>query len=172
MLLRKIDQGLRTLELFIVGFGIISATFVVSLNVFMRYACNMPLSWAEELARYIMIWAAFIGASLCVRDNVHVQMNLLQAKLGFAIAKKLLNVIYFFAALFCLYIGFLGAEVVEILVQVNQVSSTMEFLPMWIVNLCVPIFGILAAKNYLHLLVLNIASKDDRIMTIPQEGDQ
>ena len=172
MLLRKIDQGLRTVELFTVGFGIISATFIVSLNVFMRYVWNMPLSWAEELARYIMIWAAFIGASLCVRDNVHVQMNLLQTKLGFNAAKMLLNVVYLFAAFFCLYIGFLGAEVVEVLVQVNQVSSTMEFLPMWVVNLCVPIFGLLAAKNYIHLFVLNVTSKGERILTIPQDGEQ
>ncbi len=85
--------------------------------------------------------------------------------------ETLLNLVYLLAAFFCLYIGFFGGKVVQVLCEVNQVSSAMEFLPMWVVNLCVPIFGLLAAKNYLHLFVLNLISKEERILTIPRDGE-
>jgi TRAP-type C4-dicarboxylate transport system permease small subunit len=117
-----------------------------------------------------MIWASFIGASLCVRSNVHVSMNLLQTKLGPRPAKILLCTVYFLAGIFCLYFGFLGGKMTHVLFQVNQVSSTMEFLPLWVVNVCVPIFGILAAKNFIHLFILNLECKGGNVLTIPREN--
>ncbi len=48
---------------------------VLGLQVVMRYVLNSPLSWPEELARYLMIWATFIGAALLVREDGHVRLD-------------------------------------------------------------------------------------------------
>ncbi len=166
----KIDRALRMLESCILAVGIISTTFIIFINVVLRYMFSAPLSWAEELSRYIMIWLTFIGASLCVRDNVHVNMDILQTRLPFPAAKVLVCIVDLIAAGACLYFGSLGIRLTTIIKTTHQISTTMPMLPMWIVNLCVPLFGFLLAKNYIHLFVLNLMRKGEIITTIAKGG--
>lgn len=49
----------------------------VSLGVFYRYVLNNPLVWTEELARFLMIWFAFIGMSLAMKEEMHVGINVI-----------------------------------------------------------------------------------------------
>ena len=44
----------------------------VNIGVFCRYVLNSALSWTEELSRYCMVWAAYLGMSLALRDNQHM----------------------------------------------------------------------------------------------------
>lgn len=49
----------------------------VSLGVFYRYVLNNSLSWTEEMARYLMIWFAFLGMSLALKEEMHVGINVI-----------------------------------------------------------------------------------------------
>ncbi len=49
--------------------------FVVFIQFFTRYALNDSAGWTEEIARYLLICTVFIGASMCVRKNNHVQVD-------------------------------------------------------------------------------------------------
>lgn len=48
---------------------------VVFIQFFTRYALNDSAGWTEEMARYLLIWTVFLGASMCVRKNNHVQVD-------------------------------------------------------------------------------------------------
>jgi TRAP-type C4-dicarboxylate transport system permease small subunit len=48
---------------------------VVFIQFFTRYALNDSAGWTEEIARYLLIATVFIGASMCVRKNNHVQVD-------------------------------------------------------------------------------------------------
>ena len=74
--------------------GFIMACFavmgiVLALQIFMRYVMNMPLIWSEELARYIFVWATFVGAGYGVRKKIHISVeiffNLMPRKLKLAV---------------------------------------------------------------------------------------
>lgn len=43
---------------------ILVMVFAVALQVVSRYVFHMPPSWTEELARYAMIWAGYLGATV------------------------------------------------------------------------------------------------------------
>lgn len=45
---------------------------VVVASVIFRYVLYSPLSWSEEVSRYVMIWLGFLSASLAVRERLHV----------------------------------------------------------------------------------------------------
>ncbi len=45
---------------------------VVVASVFFRYVLLSPISWSEEVGRYVMIWLGFLGASLAVHQGMHV----------------------------------------------------------------------------------------------------
>lgn len=48
-----------------------SVAIIIIMQVFFRYALNSPLSWAEEAARYLMIWTAALGGSTALRIGAH-----------------------------------------------------------------------------------------------------
>jgi len=49
--------------------------FVVFYQVFTRYFLGDPAGWTEEIARYLLVATVFIGASMAVRRNNHIQVD-------------------------------------------------------------------------------------------------
>src|SRR5512144_1674906 len=54
---------------------------LVFLNVVCRYIFNFSIIWAEEVSQYLMVWVAFLGAGLALRQGRHVAVELLQEQL-------------------------------------------------------------------------------------------
>ncbi len=55
---------------------------IVFANVSLRYLSNFSITWAEEVARYLMIWMTFLGAGLSLRVGGHVAITNLHDFLG------------------------------------------------------------------------------------------
>ena len=53
----------------------------VLLQVVLRYAFNSPLTWSEELARYLFIWCAFLGWVVASRRHSHLAMTFVVERL-------------------------------------------------------------------------------------------
>ncbi|ETX28093.1 TRAP transporter small permease [Roseivivax isoporae] len=51
---------------------------IVGANIGLRYLTGHSLSWADEAARYLMIWMTFVGAGLALRMGAHVAITNLQ----------------------------------------------------------------------------------------------
>jgi len=61
-----------------IAFGIFWVlALVIFYQFFTRYALNDSASWTEEIARYLLIATAFVGASMNVRKNNHIQVDFL-----------------------------------------------------------------------------------------------
>jgi len=61
----------RVVQVTLVGMVAIM-TVIIILQVFMRYLFLYSLSWSEEVARYLMIWVSFLGASLALKYGFHI----------------------------------------------------------------------------------------------------
>ncbi|HSS27226.1 MAG TPA: TRAP transporter small permease subunit, partial [Usitatibacter sp.] len=48
---------------------------VIFYQFFTRYALNDSASWTEEIARYLLVATAFVGAAINVRKNNHIQVD-------------------------------------------------------------------------------------------------
>ena len=55
-MLKKIDKGISYAENTMLIFGILSATLILFVNVLMRFLLHKGLVWAEEYARFAIIW--------------------------------------------------------------------------------------------------------------------
>ena len=51
---------------------------LVFLNVVTRYLFNNSIIWVEELTQYEMIWVAYLGAGLALREGRHVAVDTLR----------------------------------------------------------------------------------------------
>jgi TRAP-type C4-dicarboxylate transport system permease small subunit len=54
----------------------------VLLQVLFRYVFQIPLTWSEEAARYLNMWAVFIGAAIGVHRRDHLRVDLIDRWLG------------------------------------------------------------------------------------------
>ncbi|MCC6192875.1 MAG: TRAP transporter small permease [Burkholderiales bacterium] len=50
-------------------------------QVVLRYVFNNPLTWSEELARYLFIWCAFLGWLVATRRGSHLAMTFVVERL-------------------------------------------------------------------------------------------
>lgn len=48
---------------------------VVVASVFFRYILLSPITWSEEVGRYVMIWVGFLAASIAMREGLHVSVE-------------------------------------------------------------------------------------------------
>jgi len=56
--------------------------FVIALiQVFTRFVLNDPASWTEELARYLMVWMAFIGAGVGLKYGLHMSLDIITERI-------------------------------------------------------------------------------------------
>jgi TRAP-type transport system small permease protein len=62
---------------------------VVFTQFFTRYFLNDSASWTEEIARYLLIGVVFVGASIGVAKNNHIQVDLLYRYLPKAVGRAL-----------------------------------------------------------------------------------
>lgn len=79
------EEGSATVTRFLEFLGsalMVGIVVAVILQVFVRYVLKASLPWTEELARYIMIWGAFVGAWLGVREKAHFSIEAVAGRLG------------------------------------------------------------------------------------------
>src|SRR5947209_14569631 len=77
--------------------------FIVFLQFFTRYILNDSLSWTEEIARYGLMWLAFIGGAVVTRKKSHIAGELLSNLMGPGAMRSVLLALVDFITL-----GFLG----------------------------------------------------------------
>lgn len=95
-----------------------------------RYVLNDSAAWTEEIARYLLIGTVFVGASIGVAKNNHIQVDLLYRYLPAGVARALATLVD------VLRIGFCGAMTVltvQMMVKMGNYKMTIIDLPMNIV---------------------------------------
>ncbi|WP_157961819.1 TRAP transporter small permease [Acuticoccus kandeliae] len=76
--LDRMDDAVCRLNRWLVA-AMLAATFIIVLaNVVLRYIFGWSLTWGEEVARYLMVAGAFLGAGLALREGRLVAIEFLQ----------------------------------------------------------------------------------------------
>ena len=124
-----------------------SMAVLVFLNVVTRYLFNHSIIWVEELTQYQMIWVAYLGAGLALREGRHVAVDTLQDLLPAPLRRVLRQGLAVAIALFCAALAVLGVQIAAF--TWNQETPVMN-IPAGVPYLAVPLG---AAGVLLHLLL-------------------
>jgi len=126
-------------------------TLLIFAQVVCRYVLHNPLSWSEELARYLFIWLTFCGASVAFYENTHINVSYFVERIRLP---KLQAALFLLADALCLWLLWIfvkdGFVVASRVLSLGQVSSSMGFLPVGAVYLAVPIGSLFMGLNVLH----------------------
>jgi len=71
-LLRWLDQNLEKCLLLVF---LIVMVIALTLQIIFRFVLSTPLSWSEELARYMFVWSGFISISYCLKTNIAIRID-------------------------------------------------------------------------------------------------
>ena len=111
-------------------------TGIIFVQVVLRYVFQSPFSWAEEFARYLLIWITCLGSAYAIRDGMHISINYLRNKLQGPAQTAITLVIYALTLGFFFYCLKEGATFS--LIQWTQRSTAMQ-IPMTIPYMAIPI---------------------------------
>ncbi|MCB2055776.1 MAG: TRAP transporter small permease [Geminicoccaceae bacterium] len=97
----------------------------VFIQVIMRYVFDSALQWSEELAAICMVWAVYMGASLCVRERFHIRIMAGVLLLPRPAAKFFVIVADLFAALFCVFMLVVAIDYLGVLAQFTSRTPSL-----------------------------------------------
>jgi len=116
----------------------------VFLQFFTRYALNDSAGWTEEIARYLLIATVFIGATIGVRKNSHVQVDFLFHILPSAFKRPLALLVDCVRILFLGYCTVLTWKLID---RIGSSRMSVVDLPMGIVYAFVLLgFGLMTLR--------------------------
>ena len=108
---------------------------VIFYQFFTRYALNDSASWTEEIARYLLIGTAFVGAAINVRKNNHIQVDFLYRFLPPTFSRPLST------AVDGVRIAFLGYCVWLTLALMQKIGSSRMAIVDWPIGI---LYGVVA----------------------------
>lgn len=86
---------------------------VVFYQVFTRYFLSDPAGWTEEIARYLLVAVVFVGASMAVRKNNHIQVDAFYRFMPRALARVCATLVDLARCLFFGYAAWLNWLLLE-----------------------------------------------------------
>ncbi len=133
--MKAVGKAFDKLEAFlkaICGALLVAFTLLTLVQVVMRYVFKMPLSWSEQLARYLFIWMLMLYMPVIMRHGNNLGFDLIISRMS----KKAQNIFWIvcesligaFAALYCMYsvqlcIKFSRKKLVGLGIKANWVYS-------------------------------------------------
>ncbi len=78
--MRAVQRWLGHLTAFVAGTILAWMTLLVFMTVIYRYFLLQPISWGEEMARFLFIWLSMFGAALAMKDRAHFTITILTAR--------------------------------------------------------------------------------------------
>lgn len=125
-----------------------------------RLFFSSSFAWTEELARYLMIWSTFLGASFAFKYGAHIGVEVFVRKLP-NLVKNIVQVIASLASLvFFIFMISKGWEIIGR--SMVQTSPALE-IPMGYVYMIFPISGVLMCLNLIDVTIKSIRGNDSEL---------
>jgi TRAP-type C4-dicarboxylate transport system permease small subunit len=165
--MRTFERIFVALNKWVVVLLLAAMSTIVFANVSLRYLSNFSITWAEEVARYLMIWMTFLGAGLSLRIGGHVAITNLHDFLGIRLQRALraligVLLICFFVAM--MWIGY------EYMTRMGRQLTPATRIPFSYIYAAMPIGFVLMIVHLLLIARSYILGEDLPTDNVPTEG--
>jgi TRAP-type C4-dicarboxylate transport system permease small subunit len=127
----------------------LTMTAVVILQVFCRYILNYSLFWSEELARFLLVWLTFLGATVAYHRNMHPSVDVVFRRMARETRGRILRFVHLVVLVFSMILIWYGCSF-SYFVRL-QITPALS-LPKWIVFTIIPVSGVIFLLHALSFL--------------------
>lgn len=172
-LFSRLDNAVASVEKVIITSALTVMVTVVFAQVVLRYVFSIGLPWAEELARYLMIWSGFFGASLATHARRHLKIDFLSRAIRSDPLRSFIQrCALAISGLFCAFFCGLGVILVHHSYGMGRHSPAME-IPIWWVQLSIPLAAGLMAARFLGQVFGKLPAGGEIVEGLsPEEGSK
>ena len=152
---RAVDLLYRLIRLICVA-CLAGQVIVITYAVFGRFVLNKTPSWADEIARVLMVWMSLMAASLAVKDDTHVRMTVFDRFFG-PLGTKIRNTI--FSVLNIFFCGVLFWKGLELVDQASRTKLPGSGLPSSVLYASVCVGGLAMALMLIYRLGVDLCQR-------------
>lgn len=144
----KIDNITASIEQMLVIASLGAMVILTSANVILRtlysyagmqWAGNLlvKVEWSEPFGRQMVLWVAFLGASLLTRNNKHIRIEIpgIMSSLFWSCIRDM--VLSTACALICAFL--IKASADYLIMEIQYSSARLAGIPVWFFQLIIPI---------------------------------
>ena len=125
-------------EMVIASVSLVMMAGITAVQVFNRYVLQSSLDWSEELARYLFIWAVYVGCSYATQMDRHLEVTIIRTMFKGKFARPVTILASLITVVFCVFATVLGIKFVIFLAGTGQKTPALEISAYW-VYLCMPV---------------------------------
>ena len=145
--MNKVLKRLSVFEDYVLVVLLPSMCALIFYATFCRYFNFFIIPWAEELARYMMIWICYFGISAAARRGEHFCVTALTGLLPLFLQKVMGIIRMILMTGFTLFISRFCIVVIKNQMMMKQVSPSLHW-PMWTVYSVILIGSVLMLIRY------------------------
>jgi len=151
--LEKFDDYLTRIEEYTVALLLFVMTFAIFMSVVERFLIQLGWTWVEEFARYLSVWAAFIGSGLAAKKGAHIGIEAFVQILPIKIRKVEVIAVYAIGFLFSVAVFWIGISFLFKLNESGQLSPALGIPITW-AYAAVPVgFALMGIHYFIKLIV-------------------
>lgn len=129
-LFHKLSDGLDRLCKLLVIMSIVTLILVMFLQILKRAILGSAISWADGMARYMLIWSTFLGATVATKEASHISLTFIQDKLSGKAREIFDCVIILCSIILCVAVVYTGFKVIQLVLP--QKSDSLPISVAWI----------------------------------------
>ena len=145
----KFNQTLSSIEDILIVFFLGVMVIMVLLEIILRNFYQTGIAGGDDLIRHLVLWIAFFGAGVATRSNSHVKMDALTNLIPDQWSKYSETAINVFSGIISGILVYASVKFVYIEYQA-QTHSSFFHLPLWIMEIILPLGYLLLAGRFAH----------------------
>ena len=145
---------LDTFERLLVGWSLLASAMLAFYLVILRYFFGKGLTWGSEAVVLLVVWSAFFGAGIAIRQKGHIELEVVRDLLPPAFRLPVVVLADLFCVGITLFIMIFGVKWTLFLYHGEGVNVATQ-LPEWIIFLCIPLAGLTMTIRYLQHFIEN-----------------
>ena len=120
--LRALNQHL---EEYLIALFLIAITFVMLLQIVMRYVFQHSLSWPEEFSRYCFVYITFLTFGYCIQHDSMLRLDIIKEVLPKKAWDVLQVIVILISAAFFLIMLLYSFDLLQSMRETGRVSAAL-----------------------------------------------